>query len=192
MDHQADQSPADEDLIRRFRDGDEASFDLLVLRYRKEIYRIAYRITGDHAEADDLAQETFCRAYTALHSFRGESSLKTWLCRIVSNLSLNIVQSARVARRDTSTVEGLAESGAPNTLQAPVGAEELIRIETNARLRQAIEALPKKQKSTLILRAFEGLQYKEIARVMGIRPGTVRSTAFRALDALGRALKETS
>ena len=190
MDHQADQSPADEELIRRFRDGDEASFDLLVLRYRKEIYRIAYRITGDHAEADDLAQETFCRAYTAMHSFRGESSLKTWLCRIVSNLSLNVVQSARVARRDVSTVEGLAQTGAPNTLQAPVGAEELIRIETNARLRQAIESLPKKQKSTLILRAFEGLQYKEIARVMGCSTGTAKANFFHAVSFLRRELKD--
>ncbi|HZI95277.1 MAG TPA: sigma-70 family RNA polymerase sigma factor [Patescibacteria group bacterium] len=190
MDHQADQSPADEELVRRFCGGDEASFDLLVLRYRKEMYRIAYRITGNHAEADDLAQETFCRAYTALRTFRGESSLKTWLCRIVSNLSLNVAQSARVIRRDAATVEDLARAGAPGTLQTPVGDTAMIRLETNARLRQAIESLPRKQKSTLILRAFEGLQYKEIARVMGCSTGTAKANFFHAVSFLRRELKD--
>ena len=190
MDGKADASPADDDLVRRFREGEEAAFHHLVLRYHREIYRIAYRITGDHAEADDLAQETFCRAYTALHEFRGESSLKTWLCRIVSHLSLNVVQSARIDRREATMVEDLAQAGDAATVQAPVGADDLIRKERNERLRQAIEALPRKQRSTLILRAFEGLRYQEIARVMGCSTGTAKANFFHAVLFLKRELKD--
>ena len=111
MDRKSDTSPADDELIARFLAGEEAAFDLVVQRYRKDIYRIAWRITGNHAEADDLAQETFCRAFTGLRDFRGEASLKTWLSRIATNLSLNLVQSARIARRDETTVETLARTG---------------------------------------------------------------------------------
>src|SRR5262249_54734561 len=159
-----------------------------VLRYRRDIYRIAYRITGDHAEADDLAQETFCRAYTALGEFRGDASLKTWLCRIVSNLSLNVVQSARLTRRDGTTVEDLAQAGEAATVVAPVGADHLMSEERHRRLRRAIEALPRKQKSTLILRVFEGLQYKEIARLMGCSTGTAKANFFHAVAFLKREM----
>jgi RNA polymerase sigma-70 factor (ECF subfamily) len=179
----------DEELVRRFNAGDETAFDEMVLRYRKEIYRIAYRITRDHAEADDLAQETFCRAYRALGQFRGDSSLKTWLCRIVSNLSLNVVQSARVARREATTVEDLALSGAAPMIQAPAAEAVLERKERGERLRMAIKDLPGKQRYTLILRAFEGLQYKEIARVMGCSVGTAKANFFHAVSSLKRELE---
>jgi len=190
MDRKADASSTDDELVRRFCEGDEAAFDQMVLRYRKEIYRVAYRITGNHAEADDLAQEAFFKAYRALKQFRGDSTLKTWLCRIVSNLSLNVIQSARVARRDEIAVEVLADSGGGSTAQAPVGAADLMRRERDAIVRRAIEALPKKQKSTLILRAFEGLQYKDIARVMGCSTGTAKANFFHAVSSLKRELKD--
>ncbi len=179
----------DEDLVRRFKTGDEAAFDEIVLRYRKEIYRIAYRITRDHAEADDLAQETFCRAYRALGEFRGDSSLKTWLCRIVSNLSLNVVQSSRVARREAVTVDDAALSARESMIHAPAAQEELERKERGERLRMAIKELPGKQRHTLILRAFEGLQYKEIARVMGCSIGTAKANFFHAVSSLRRELE---
>ncbi|HEY3175449.1 MAG TPA: sigma-70 family RNA polymerase sigma factor [Candidatus Polarisedimenticolia bacterium] len=190
MDPKAETLPTDDDLVRRFRLGEEAAFDMLVLRYRKEVYRIAYRITGDHAEADDLAQETFCRAYSALDRFRGESSVRTWLCRIVSNLSLNVVQSARVARRDEVEVEGLAQAGNPHAVAGPVGLDGLIRRERHERVRRAIEDLPRRQKMTLVLRAFEGLQYKEIATIMGCTTGTAKANFFHAVAFLKRELKE--
>lgn len=190
MDRKAEASPSDEELVRRFRAGEQRAFDLLVLRYRKEIYRIAYRITGDHGEADDLAQETFCRAFGGLDAFRGEASFRTWLYRIVSNLSLNVVRSSRVVRRDAATVEALAEGGNPATVQEPVGAADLIRGERAAKLRQAIAALPRRQRSTLILRAFEGLPYKEIASVMGCSTGTAKANFSHAVAFLRRELKD--
>jgi len=190
MDRKSDASPTDEELVSRIRAGDGGAFDSLVLRYRKEIYRIAYRMTGDHAEADDLAQETFCRAFTGLAEFRGESSVRTWLFRIVSNLSLNVVQSARVARRDAVTIETLAQAGRPATVQEPAGFERLVARQHVERLRLAIATLPRKQRTTLILRAFEGLQYKEIARAMGCSIGTAKANFFHAISSLRRELKD--
>ena len=190
MDRKTEDLPTDDELVRRFRQGDQEAFDLLVLRHRKDIYRIAYRITGNHAEADDLAQETFCRAWPALHEFRGDSTLRTWLCRIVSNLSLNVVQSARVTRRDPEAIETLDLAGDPATRQPPVGLDDLVRRERNERVRRAVETLPRRQKMTLILRAFEGLQYKEIAKVMGCTTGTAKANFFHAVACLKRELKE--
>lgn len=190
MDRKTEDLPTDDELVGRFRQGDQEAFDLIVLRYRKEIYRIAYRITGNHGEADDLAQETFCRAWLALHEFRGDSTLKTWLCRIVSNLSLNVVQSARVTRWDPKAIETLDQAGDAATRQSPVGLDDLVRRERNKRVRRAIETLPRRQKMTLILRAFEGLQYKEIAKAMGCTTGTAKANFFHAVACLKRELKE--
>jgi RNA polymerase sigma-70 factor (ECF subfamily) len=190
MDRKAGTTSTDQDLVRRFHGGDQAAFDHIVLRYQKEIYRIAYRITGNHAEADDLAQEAFCRAYIALPGFRGDASLRTWLCRIVSNLSLNVVQSARVSRRDETSVETLAEAGGIAAMRAPVGPDPLVSEERNVRLKQAIDTLPNRQRSTLVLRAFEGLPYREIARLMGCSIGTAKANFFHAVAALRRELKD--
>ncbi len=185
MQRTAEALPSDEDLVRRARDGDRAAFDLIVTRYRKEIYRIARRITGDHGEADDLAQETFCRAWQALPGFRGEASCRTWLCRIVTNLSINLIQSARVARREEKPPEALAERGHGAT--RPVGVDRMIENERNARLREAIEGLPPKQRLTLVLRAFEGMRYAEIARVLECSPRTAKANFFHAITALSRS-----
>jgi len=190
MDRTADTQPADAELVARFLDGEEAAFDLIVVRHRREVYRLAWRLTGNHAEADDLAQETFCRAYTGLAGFRGDASLKTWLCRIVTNLSLNVVQSARLTRRDGATLEDLERSGLADATQVSMGADDLVRRERNEKLRQAIEGLPKKQRSTLMLRAFEGLQYREIARMMGCSIGTAKANFFHAVASLRRELKD--
>jgi len=186
----ADAAPTDEVLVERFQAGEQAAFDRIVLRYRKEIYRIAYRLTGNHAEADDLAQETFCRAFAALPAFRGDASLRTWLCRIVWNLSLNVVSSARVSRREPVGLETLEERGHRGAVQQPVGAERLIRRQNETLLRAAIEALPSRQRSTLLLRAFEGLAYKEIAQIMECSTGTAKANFFHAVASLRRELKD--
>lgn len=182
--------PSDEELTRRARQGDTPAFDILVSRYQKEIYRIARRITGSHAEADDLAQETFCRAWSGLAEFRGDSSFRTWLHRIVSNLSLNVVQSARVARREAVSVEELALAGNVATVQPASATAALIEREQRERLRGAVRELPPRQRLTLTLRVFEQMPYAEIARVTGCTVGTAKANMFHAVAALRRALEE--
>src|SRR5262245_55256323 len=94
----ADGSEPDGLLVARFRRGDREAFAGIVARYRRDIYRLSYRMTGNHQDADDVAQETFLRAYRALPRFRGDSALKTWLFRIALNLSINVGRS-RASRR---------------------------------------------------------------------------------------------
>lgn len=190
MDRKAEAIPTDIELVRRFRDGDEGAFDLMVLRYRKAVYGIARRITGDHGEADDLAQETFCRAYTALADFRGECSLRSWLCRIASNLSLNVVQSARVTRREDADLERAHPP--EGAAAARPGRPELALLakERDGLLREAIRRLPERQRETVILRVFEALPYKEIAAVMQCSVGTAKANFFHAVTALKRDLED--
>jgi len=176
--------PGDAEILGRFRNGDETAFDDLVRSYQKDVHRLARRLTRDAAEADDLSQETFLRAYRALDEFRGDSSLRTWLMRIVTNLSLNLVQSARIVRHQ----EGDVEEAAPAITAG--GVASMIDGERQARLRPAIQALPPKQRATLVLRVTEGLKFKEIARVMGCTTGTAKANFFHAVAALREALKD--
>lgn len=181
---------SDEELVRRFLQGDAGAFDALVIRHQREIYRVARRFTRDHAEADDLAQETFCRAFTALAEFRGESSLRTWLVRIVTHLSLNAIQSPRLTRREATPIEVLAARGGPATAVEAAGPAALIERERAGRLRLAMESLPPRQKATLKLRVFEELPYREIAAIMGCTIGTAKANFFHAVAFLRRALHE--
>jgi len=190
MQSTAEAVPTDDELVALSRSGKREAFDLLVRRYRKEIYRVARRITGDHGEADDLAQETFCRAWQSLATFRGDASCRTWLYRIATNLSLNVVQSARVSRREERTPEMLAEAGVGASPAA--GVERLMTMERNQRLTRAIEGLPPRQKATLILRAFEAMPYSEIARVMECSPGTAKANFFHAVSALKKNMRGSS
>jgi len=173
--------PGDADILGRIRGGDETAFDDLTRLYQRDVYRLAWRLTGDAAEADDIAQETFLRAYRALPGFRGESALKTWLLRIASNLSLNLIQSARLARRGEAEID---EQPA-----AQVGGEEiLVEQERARRLGSAVRTLPPRQRATLVLRVDAEMKFKEIARVMGCTTGTAKANFFHAVQALKRAL----
>jgi len=176
--------PGDAGILDRLRNGDRDAFDDLVRLYQRDVYHVAYRLTRNAGEADDLAQETFLRAYTAIDGFRGEASLRTWLLRIVTNLGLNVVQSARVARRSGDDVEGAAPP-------VPADAERtVIESERMTRLGPAIRALPPKQRATLMLRVNEGLKFKEIARIMGCTTGTAKANFFHAVAALKESLKD--
>jgi RNA polymerase sigma-70 factor (ECF subfamily) len=176
-------APGEADLLGRLRSGDEKAFDDLVRLYRREIYSLAWRLTGDAVEADDIAQETFLRAYRALPGFRGEATLRAWLRRIASNLSLNLIQSARLTRRDDVEIDER-----PSARQG--GEEAVIGIERSQRLGPALQALPPRQRMTLVLRVSEGLRFKEIARMMGCTTGTAKANFFHAVQALKRALRD--
>lgn len=173
-------------LLGRLRRREPGAFEELVNLYKKDVYRVAYRLTGSHQEADDVAQETFVRAWKALPEFRGEASLRTWLLRIAGNLGLNVVQSARVARRDPGGLEAAAPAVAPTAEAAVLDRERM------ERLGPAIQALPGRQRATLLLRVDQGLMFKEIARRMGCTTGTAKANFFHAVAALKRALKDTA
>jgi RNA polymerase sigma-70 factor (ECF subfamily) len=176
--------PSDADLLARLRRGEAGAFDELVARHQRSVYGLAWRMTGSAPEADDVAQETFVRAWKALPGFRGEASLKTWLLRITANLSLNVVQSARVARREPGDVADRVLAVAPDAER------RLLDAERQARLGPAIQALPDRQRATLLLRVDGGMMFREIAEAMGCTIGTAKANFFHAVAALRRAMKD--
>ncbi|MFQ5669214.1 MAG: RNA polymerase sigma factor [Acidobacteriota bacterium] len=168
---------SDEDLIEAFRAGNPGAFDQLVERHMKRIYALAFRMTGSHHDADDLAQEAFIRAHRGLARFRGEARFSTWLTRILLNLG-------RTPRRADLPLDGAREPAA--AAASPLAG--LVASEDRRRVRQAVACLPKRQRQTLVLRLFEGLRYREIAGVLGTTTGTAKANFFHALRGVARRL----
>jgi RNA polymerase sigma-70 factor (ECF subfamily) len=161
--------------------GTPGAFDLIVERHRRTIYQLCYRFVGNHEDASDLSQDVFLRAYRGLRSFRGQSSLATWLYRIAVNVSLNRVSAKSVPSEpiaDRQFVDTDAES-------AP---ERLLRTERGAQVRAAIARLPAKQRATLILRVYHEMSHREIAQLLGGSVGAVKANVFHALGNLRKLL----
>jgi RNA polymerase sigma-70 factor (ECF subfamily) len=161
--------------------GRKEAFDVIVERHRRHVYRLCYRFVGNHEDASDLAQDVFVRAYRGLRSFKGQSSLGTWLYRIAVNVSLNKVESK------TPPQEPLSESAAA-PFEHP--ADALVRGERAAEVRAAIARLPKKQRATLILRVYHELPHEQIAAVLGSSVGAVKANFFHALANLRKLLRD--
>jgi len=184
---------SDLSLVRRVQRGDKGAFDALVLKYQHKVVKLVMRYVRNPAEAEDVAQEAFIKAYRALPQFRGESAFYTWLYRIAINTAKNAVVS-----RDRSPVEfdldtqGLDESydmqGRLKDSETPEGL--VLTDEIRSTVNSAIDALPEDLRTAIVLRELEGLSYEEIAAAMGCPVGTVRSRIFRAREAIDRRLRE--
>ncbi len=162
----------DEDLVNRFRAGDETAFDALVDRHRRAVYRLAYRMTGRHEDADDLSQEAFLRMYTALHRFRGESSFRTWMTRIVVNLAIDARRSRRQSVPFDETAEAAGRAG-----DGPAAA-------LRGQIRRAVGTLPRRQRQILMLKVYGDMRFSDVAAAAGISIGTAKATFFQAVQAL--------
>jgi RNA polymerase sigma-70 factor, ECF subfamily len=191
-------SPADTDLmlVERTVAGDQKAYELLVLKYQRRIERLIGRMVRDVDLVEDIAQETFIRAYRALSQFRGEAQFYTWLYRIAVNtakkalvdLKRNPLVSESALRGggdeedETSAVENeLTTAETPETVMA---AKEIA-----ATVNSAMEALPDELRQAVTLREIDGLSYEEIAEVMNCPIGTVRSRIFRAREAISAKVK---
>jgi RNA polymerase sigma-70 factor (ECF subfamily) len=186
---------ADTLLIERVKRGDQKAFDLLVIKYQRKIERLIARMVRDTDLIQDIAQETFIRAYRALPQFRGESAFYTWLYRIAVNTAKKslvelkrdplVTESARFSADDedeTSRVENELTDG--ETPDAVLASKEVA-----ATVNAAIEALSEDLRQAITLREIEGLSYEEIAEVMNCPIGTVRSRIFRAREAIAQRLR---
>jgi RNA polymerase sigma-70 factor, ECF subfamily len=170
---------AERELVRACQAGDRAAFDRLVERHQRDVYRLCYRYLDNHEDANDLAQETFLRAWRSLGRFRGESAFSTWLYRIAVNACLNQRAARQPPTRELD--ERLADPGAG----AQVGVE---KADEARRVRAAVARLPEKQRATLILKVYQDLTHEEVAGVLGATVGTVKSNLFHALANLRRLL----
>lgn len=182
----------DQLLVERVQAGDKQAFDLLVAKYQRRLMRLVSRIVHDTAEAEDVVQETFIKAYRALRHFRGDSAFYTWLYRIGINTAKNfLVTQGR--RTPTSTDadaeqaevfddgEQLRDINTPESLLASKQIAETV----NA----AMDALPVDLRTAIALREIEGLSYEDISEIMACPIGTVRSRIFRAREVIAEKLR---
>ncbi|MFZ5650106.1 MAG: RNA polymerase sigma factor [Bacillota bacterium] len=179
----------DELLVRRSRDGDLDSFDELVSRYQSRVYTVAFRFMGNHADAGDLAQEAFIRAFQSLPTFRGDSSFATWLYRIVSNACRDELRKQQ-RQKKVSLDEMIMQPGGNPSLAAagPTPEEHLESIEMRDMVQRHLSELSGDHRLILVMRDIQGLSYEEIASALDCNVGTVKSRLSRARHALKNRL----
>lgn len=189
--------PGDSDamLVERAVAGDQRAFELLVIKYQRRIERLIGRMVRDSNLVEDIAQETFIRAYRALHQFRGDAQFYTWLYRIAVNTAKRFLlkfkndpavfhSALQSSDEDDETFQRRNEPSTDETPESVLAAKEI-----GQAVNAALEALPEDLKQALTLREIDGLSYEEIANVMNCPLGTVRSRIFRAREAVSSKVK---
>lgn len=173
---QTDSEEEDAGLVRAAQSGDSQAFEMLVRRYRNDVFAVAFHFVRNREEAWDIAQEAFIKAHRALNRFRGDARFKTWLLRITANQCKDFLKKRRVQTVGFDETRGAPDQAAPG--QRPddaLAAEEL-----GEAIRNAVDALPIKHRTVFILREFEGLSYEQMAEVIGCNVGTVMSRLHHA------------
>jgi len=178
---------SDGNLVEKTLAGDDTAFRTLVERHTGAVFNTAYRLLGNRADAADAAQDTFLRAYRALHTFRTDAPLKPWLCRIAANVSLNRLKRHKPTLSLDDHPAGTDPPAIPDLLAEPQQA--VLAAERERELRAAILALPPNQRAIIELRHFQELSYAEIAAALKISVANVKIKLFRARKALRTILQ---
>lgn len=183
----------DKDLVQKVQQGDKRAFDLLVIKYQRRIMRLLTRLISDPAEVEDVAQETFIKAYRALPQFRGDSNFYTWLYRIAINSARNW-QAARGRRplqaQEYENDEGETFSSLDTLTDINTPESMMVSRQVADTVNAAINQLAPELRTAIVLREIEGLSYEEIAETMGCPIGTVRSRIFRARESIAEQLRK--
>jgi RNA polymerase sigma-70 factor, ECF subfamily len=177
---------SDVQLMLDVKAGDDASFNLLLQKYRTPLINFLYRMVRDSATAEDLAQEVFLRVYRARKQYSPSAKFTTWLFRIATNLALNSVRDNRHRQMDVSIDRPVEEDEAP--LQLPAREmridEHMIERDRAEFIRQAISSLPEKQRVAVLLHKYEEMDYAEIAKILECSESALKSLLFRAYETL--------
>lgn len=177
------------EIVAAAAKGDAGAFEKLVREHQKNVYSLAYKLTGSAEDAQDASQDAFLRAYQNLGSFRGDSRVSVWLYRLTYNASMDIIKrSRRGTLVPMPTDEEGAELDVPDT--APQPDEELERREELEAVREAIGELDPEKREILIMREYRDMSYSDIASALGLEEGTVKSRLSRARMALAENLKK--
>jgi len=179
-------------LVERVRAGDKQAFGLLVEKYRRKLMRLLSRMVRDNDEIEDIAQETFIKAYRALPQFRGDAAFYTWLYRIAVNTAKNYL-AARGRGMLTVSDHAMNDEDEPDerlmAQDISTPETELLSKQVAIAVNQAVDALPEELRQAITLREIEGMSYEEIAEYMACPIGTVRSRIFRAREAIATKLR---
>lgn len=184
--------PSDNELVGRAKARDLDAFRQLVDRYRRKVYGIAWGMTGNHGDSDDIAQETFIKAYRKLGEFEGQSGFYTWLYRIAVNCALDLLRKR--GRRGELDLEGALPAAERRLAVTRKGPPDGLREAEAEELREAVDRgvaeLPEKHRAVIVLHDMEGVPHEEIAQVLGCSPGTVRSRLHYARLRMQQKLKD--
>lgn len=168
--------------LKRAAAGDADAFEKLVVHYQTPIYNLCLRLTGNAQDAADMTQESFLKAWRSLESFHGDAAFSTWLYRLASNCCMDLLRSRK--RKAALSLRLTQEDGEELTVDVPDSApspeEALLQKETHELLWEAMSALEPQQRQILTLRVINGLSYDEIAQVLSLKTGTVKSRIARA------------
>jgi len=181
---------SDEAAAARAKAGDADAFRVLVERHSRPLFRLAFRMTGNEQDAEDIVQDTFLRAYRRIEKFDERASFGTWLYRITVNCSLDLVR----ARKRRSEQSGSANPEMDDLIQSlpassPTPDRMAMSGQAKQRIAEAMEELSASERTAFVLRHFEGMCIDEVSRVLGCRPGAARHCVFRAVQKLRRALE---
>jgi len=186
---QVQDAPSDRDLIIRTLGGDGAAYGLIVERFQRKIYRVAYAIVRDEVEADTITQDTFVQAYTHLAKFQGRSEFETWLTRIAINRSRDLLRRRKFFSLFTRNTDDDSEEIAFDPVdERPDPERETMSVQLRGAITRAESGLSAQQKLIFRLRHYENLSLEEIADHLGLRAGTVRAHLFRAVHKVRKEL----
>jgi len=175
----------DSAIITKARLGDADAFRVLVERHSRPLFRLAFRMTGNQQDAEDVVQESFLRAWRQLGRFDERASFGTWLYRIATNCSLDVMRG-RKRRSNLSEVEDpvlALPSGDPTPERVAMSGE------VRERVAEAMDELTASERTAFVLRHFEGMRIEDVSRVLGCQPGAAKHSVFRAVRKLRRALE---
>ena len=182
----------EEQLIRRAQQGDNSAFEQLLLLHQKKVYNLCLRMSANPDDALDLSQEAFIKAWRSIGQYQFEASFSTWLFRLTSNVCIDFLRRKK-RRQETSLTENYDDSDDGAELLVPDGnplpEQQAISNETRLELAQAMEKLSPDHREILQLRVVEDLPYEQIADILGVRVGTVKSRLARARLSLRKILK---
>jgi RNA polymerase sigma-70 factor (ECF subfamily) len=175
----------DNELVGRVRSGDDEAFRLLVERHTRPLYRAAYRITANAADADDVVQEAFLRAYRAIDRYDARASFTTWIHRIAINCALDLIDSRKRREGRHSDGEDLTAIASPAATPDRI----VHGIEMQRAVAAAMERLSGNERTAFVLRHFEGVPLEEIGQILGIQINATKNTVFRAVKKLREQLQ---
>jgi RNA polymerase sigma-70 factor, ECF subfamily len=185
---------SDAAVMLRVAEGDEAGFTYLAEKYHRPMIHFLYRMVGNHAVAEELAQEVFLRVYRARSSYRAEARFTTWLYRIATNLAVNHARDTKHERaaqtvyldapdEETGTTPDLADDD-------PSVEERMLRDERMAAIRRHVMALPERQRMAVLMHKYQGMDYRQIGEVLKLSESATKSLLFRAYQTLREKLKD--